>query len=614
MNWADFHFIRPYWLLLLFPAAGLIIWSLRQKLAQGNWASVCDDALLPFILQQTESKPHRWLHAVLSLASLLAIIALAGPAWERLPTPAFRNDSSLVIALDLSRSMDATDVKPSRLTRAHYKVADILNKRKDGLTALVAYAGSAYTVTPLTQDTATISNQLNALTTNIMPSQGGNTAAAIKQAVALLQQAGKMQGDILLVTDGIHSDIIKQAASLLGNYRLSVLGIGTTAGAPIQLADGGFLKDNQGNIVIPQLKPTQLATLARTGDGIYRSLSTDDRDTNALLALFDGQHSQESGQTSQQLIEKWDEKGPWLLLLLLPLMALYFRKGLLVVPVILLLNIPQPSYAFGWDDLWQTPDQQAQHAFLEDDFAQAATQFQSAEWQAAAEYKAGNYAESAATLADLTSPSAHYNRGNALAKAGELQQAADAYTQALEMDANHQDALFNKDLVEKALAQQQENQDQNQEQGDKQEQSEGEDSKDSESEGSESDQNQAEQEQSEQSDAEDAQKSESESGSSPPQDSKQQENDDPSAEQAEPESEQTEAEEQEEAQSESEGEASDQEPTPAAPSESQETDETDRATEQWLQRIPDDPAGLLKRKFKYQYQRQPQRRQQAQQW
>ena len=156
MSIADFHFIRPYWLLTLIPWLGVLVLTARHKLQQGNWSKVCDEALLPFILQQKAVNRSRVSLTMGGLASLLAIGALAGPTWERLPAPVFRNDSALVIALDLSRSMDAADIKPNRLVRARYKIADILKQRKDGQTALLVYAGDAFTVTPLTDDTDTI--------------------------------------------------------------------------------------------------------------------------------------------------------------------------------------------------------------------------------------------------------------------------------------------------------------------------------------------------------------------------------------------------------------------------------------------------------------------------
>jgi len=596
MNWADFHFIRPYWLLLLLPMIVVIIMSLRHRLSQGNWSDVCDKALLPFILQQSQSKPHNLRLFALSLASLLVILSLAGPAWDRLPSPAFRSDSSLVIILDLSKSMDANDIKPSRLIRAHYKIADILEKRKDGLTALLVYAADAFTVTPLTQDTATISNLLNSLSTQIMPSQGSNTLAALQHARSLMKQAGQIRGDILLITDGITPHIIQQAPDILGHYQLSLFGVGTEQGAPITLANGGFLKNAQGGIVIPKLKTDELASLANAGNGIYQTISTDDRDTNAFLAFIEQHASHGYDQESQHIVEQWDEKGPWLLLLLLPLMASYFRKGILIVPFITLslLQFPQESHAFSWQDLWQTQDQQAQHAFSNDEFERAAEQFQSPQWQAASDYKAGNYQQAADTLATLNTAEAHYNRANALTKLNQLQQAVEAYQDALELDPAHQDAQFNKDMVEKALKQQQQNQqsDQEKQQGEQQQ---------PQNQDSQSEQNQSDDKQ---------QGDEPQQSNDQQQSSNEQDSDKKSTEKLEAES----KDKSDEDKPKYENNDAEQKEMQTQSAEEQKMNETDRATEQWLKRIPDDPSGLLTRKFKYQYQQRKQRTQQEQQW
>jgi Ca-activated chloride channel family protein len=615
MSFSDFHFIRPYWFLALLPAAVFIILSLRNKLARGNWSEVCDDALLPFILQDSDKlAKRRWSSIAVSIASLLAIIALAGPTWERLPTPAFRNDAALVIALDLSRSMNATDIKPSRLIRARYKIADILQQRKDGLTALMVYAGDAFTVTPLTGDSATISNQLNALNTHIMPSQGSNTLAALNLAVELLQQGGQQQGSILLIADAINADSIAQAKDILGNYKLSILGIGTTEGAPIKLADGGFLKDTQGNIVVPRLVTSQLTSLARTGGGIYQSITSDDSDIKSLMANTYNAASQQATDDSKHLIEQWVEQGPWLLLILLPLAALYFRKGLLVIPLVVLMNYPQDSYAYEWQDLWQTPDQQAQQAFNQQQYDQAATQFQSPEWQAAAQYKAEKYQQAAETLQPLEQQSAdvYYNQATALAKAGQLEQALKTYQKALQLNPQHQDALYNKNLVEEALQKQQQDQkqdkDKRQSDSAKQKQSDDKDSKSSE----QSDNQQAQQDK----------QSKDATSDQANQDLQEQNNEfNKTQQQAEDELQKSSAAEQKDQAKQAESDQASKQQNAQKESAPQQTDqqanddsEQKQAQEQWLKRIPDDPAGLLKRKFKYQYSQRNQSTQQEQTW
>ncbi|MGZ8239486.1 MAG: vWA domain-containing protein, partial [Methylobacter sp.] len=283
MNLAEFHFIRPYWLLALIPYLAILAVMLRNKLSQGNWSAVCDAALLPYLLQEKAVNQSRWPLTAGALAALLAIVALAGPTWERLPSPVFRNDSALIIALDLSRSMDATDIKPSRLVMARYKIADILKQRKDGQTALLVYAGDAFTVTPLTDDTETIDSQLSALNTDIMPSQGSNTVSALEKAVELFKQAGLQKGSILLVTDGVDADKTLAAVKSLDKYQLSILGVGTDDGAPVALPEGGFLKDEQGNIVVPKLNSSELKKLAQAGNGVYQTITANNEDIQAVL-------------------------------------------------------------------------------------------------------------------------------------------------------------------------------------------------------------------------------------------------------------------------------------------------------------------------------------------
>ena len=277
MNPADFHFIRPYWLIAFIPYLAILTLMLRSKLRRGNWSEICDEGLLPYLLQEKAVNQSRLPLTAGAIAAFLLIIALAGPTWERLPAPVFRNASALVIALDLSRSMDAEDIKPSRLIRARYKIADILKQRKDGQTALLVYAGAAFTVTPLTEDTETIASQLEALNTNIMPGQGSNTAEVLNKAVDLFKQAGLQKGQIILVTDEADVDKTLPAAKALDGYTLSILGVGTVDGAPIAIPEGGFLKDEQGTIVVAKLNENGLKTLAQAGNGVYQALTADDR-------------------------------------------------------------------------------------------------------------------------------------------------------------------------------------------------------------------------------------------------------------------------------------------------------------------------------------------------
>ncbi len=577
MTIGDFHFIRPYWLAALIPYLAILALMLRNKPAQGNWSAVCDAALLPYLLQKKALKQNRRPLTAAAVAALLAIIALAGPTWERLPSPVFRNDSALVIVLDLSVSMDAADIKPSRLIMARYKIADILKQRKDGQTALLVYAGDAFTVTPLTDDTETIDSQLSALNTDIMPSQGSNAALALEKAVQLFKQAGLQKGQILLVTDGVDGDKTLAAVKALDHYQLSVLGVGTDNGAPIALPEGGFVKDQLGNIVVPKLNVGELAELAQAGKGVYQTLTANDTDIHNLPATLN-QSAQQPGQANNNLLlDQWADKGPWLLLPVLPLAALMFRKGLLCFALLLMLPLPKNSYALGWQDLWQSPDQQAQQAYNKQDFAKAAEQFQNPDWKAAAYYKAGQYDKALENLKDSKSA---YNQGNALAQAGQLEDALKAYEQALAANPNDSDAKYNKEIVEKALDKQKQ---QNPQQDNKQQ----EDSQQS-KEGDQSDQQKSDQNKTGEKPEQKPEQKQSEQQQSP---ENQPQN---KADEKKPEAEKAE-------QAEQDKDAAKQQGKQQTPADIQPLNEQQQANEQWLKRIPDDPAGLLKRKFKYQY-------------
>lgn len=617
---AEFHFLRPYCLLILIPYALVAVLMIRNKLNQGNWSSVCDAALLPYLLQKEAIHQSRWPLLAGIIAAFLVILALAGPTWDRLPSPAFRNDAALIIVLDLSRSMDAGDVKPSRLTMARFKIADILKQRKDGQTALLVYAGDAFTVTPLTNDTETIISQLSALNTEIMPSEGSNTSAALEKATELFKQSGLQKGHILLVTDGVEVDNSLAAVNALDNYKLSVLGVGTAEGAPIALAGGGFLKDRQGAIIVPKLDQSALEKLASTGHGNYQTLSASDEDIQSLLSAMEAS-KQQAGNASNQAIDIWHDRGPWLLLLVLPLAALSFRKGVLCFALLLILPFPKTSYALAWQDLWQTKDQQGAKAYQSGDFAKAANSFESKNWKVAAQYKAGQYDKALAILKGSKSADDFYNKGNVLAQDGKLEDALKAYQKALKLDPNNADAKYNKELVAKELEKQKQQKQEQQKQQDQQQQDQQKSKPQDQQSGDQGDQSQQ---------APSKPEENTESGKDPNKPGKSEESEQKPEQKPEQTQEQAQknAADQQKAQSSAgddkakaqeheqaakmeamrlkEQQKADAEKSPddkkmQVPAEEKPYDEKQQANEQWLKRIPDDPAGLLKRKFKYQY-------------
>lgn len=602
MDLTQFHFLRPWWLLALIPFIGGM-WTLwRSNVKQARWSQVCDAELLPYLLHANANQVHLGQREVLGAVVVLAIIALAGPTLERIQVPAFSNAAALVIVLDLSHSMDAKDITPSRLLRARYKIADILKQRKDGQTALVVYAGEAFTVTPLTTDTETINNQLSALQTDIMPSQGSDTGLALQRAMMLLKQAGSPLGQIILVTDGI-DDAAFAIAQTLGDVHLSVLGIGTVEGAPIPLAEGGFLKDAQGSIVIPKLDIAQLAKLANTGHGSYQTSTANDEDIQQLMRAVNRSMTDVDSKNTTLQLAQWSDLGPWLAVLIVPFAAILFRKGVLVFALLCFLPMPKTSYALTWQDVWQTPDQQAQQAYKQQDYAKAAELFVDPKWKSAAYYQAGEYAKAAELGLKSDSDSADfYNQANALAQAGKLQEAVAGYEHALKLNPNNADAKYNKEIVEKELEKEREKQQKNDDQQKSSEQNSNNQDKQS------SSQQQNKPSSSQQSDSNSTNESSSEQDTSGSPEQKPEHPD--LADKPPPASDKDHSatEEKKTAQQQSEAAeknaASEKNKSSAKPAVAEQADlsaEQKQANEQWLKRIPDDPAGLLKRKFLYQY-------------
>ena len=448
------YWFRPWWLLLL-PLLGWLLWQLwhRQKRA-GRWQMILPPAFHAALLSGGNGRDSKLPWIALGVAWLLTVFALLGPSWERVEQLSQKPADPLVVLLELTPEMLATDVQPNRLEQARRKLFDLLQNRSDAQTAIVVYAGSAHTLVPLSDDLATSRNLLDALKPSLMPEAGHRADLAVVKALTLLQQAALGDGRILLIGSSLtEQERLEIRRALSGkSTQFLMLGIGTAEGAPITQDDGSFLKDEQGAILVPRLDDAGLKAFATDLDGHYRHARLDDADLRELGLLDGPRNLRNDGQTLR--LDTWADQGYWLLLPLLLLAACAGRRGwLFCLP--LLLALPQPSYAFDFQDLWLRPDQQGQHLLKQKRPAEAAQHFEDHQWQGVALYEAGDYTGAAQRFAEGNDAHAHYNRGNALAKSGELEAALDAYDQALERQPDLRPALTNKALVENLLKQKQ---------------------------------------------------------------------------------------------------------------------------------------------------------------
>lgn len=634
----NFHFIRPEWLILL-PIATLVWLLILRKATTTQWKNHLPKAALKALQidQDIKQNMFRWW---LLLIWVLLIISAAGPSWIKQAVPSVSNQRAVVVVLDLSPSMLTQDVKPDRITLARFELLDILSSYQDGQVGLVAYSGTAHKVSPLTDDPSTVASLVPALSPEFMPETGSNVEAAISQAEKLLDDSGISSGQIILITDGVSETAIDNIAVQLKTSRsISILGIGKNEPAPIPNAEGGFLRDSKGDIVLTKLNVGSLQRFATATGGLYASQTANDSDTRSLVD--NSKVEAETNMTAVDSVEydSWQDMAYILVLAALPLFLLFFRKGVIYALLVFTVT-PFPSEAqqekaptntshTAVSQLFVNNNQRAARMLENGNNTEAAKTFTDDKWSAIASYRADDYHTVVQRLDALNDVSSLYNKANALALSGQLDKAIETYEQVLTLDPEHEDASYNKDVVEKLLndadssnSQKGDQSDSKESKGEDQTQSNNEEGSDGENSPSDSSSKEGEKNPSKESktnspntsDSDETDKSGSQDGQETNSLSEQSEKQANSED-----NEGNEGREQQDQRSsentkgqEAQPDASDNQKTElemkkglsekdsSDNSELENTVELSSNSEQWLRSIEDDPAGLLRRKFEYQ--------------
>ena len=452
------EWLRPEWLFAL-PAGLALAWAWwRARAGAGPWRRIVDPELLAHLAGRAPAVSARFALGIAVAVLVLACAALAGPAWRAQPAALHRDLSARIVVLDLSPSMDAIDVAPSRLERARGASAALLREAAGAQLGLVVFGADAFTVAPLMNDPDPLVHLLASLGTAAVPRAGSRPDLGLDMARALLERAGAAAGEVILVGDSAGDARTLEAARALADagFPLSVLAVGSAHGGPVRLASGAFASTDTGDILVAKPDFAALERVASSGGGRFQLLPPGGETPRFARGAQAWAELREAPARAASLRQ---DDGAWLALLALPFAALLFRRGWLACFALLALALPPPqaqAQAFEWPDLWRRADQQAAAAFVDRRPGEHARLLSrlgpESPWRAMLLYRSGRFPEAAAQFAAHDTADAHYNRGNALALDGRLEAALAAYGAALERNPAMRDALFNLALVREALA------------------------------------------------------------------------------------------------------------------------------------------------------------------
>lgn len=309
---ASFHFLRPWWLLAIIPMYLFMRFVVKSEDSLSQWQGHMSDAMIYHLAIKEQQKRRLTPKRLFMLFAVIITLVMAGPTWKQQPTPFFTDESVLIIGLDVSASMNTSDLQPSRLLRAKQKINEVLQKRGDAKTALIAFAGSAHVAMPITQDNEMIRHFLDVLDSSIMPASDKIPQSVLPAAEALLAQV-KAPSSILLLTDQTNQLAVTGFRNLLTGtpHQLVVWGIGENPDSG--LASSAGLSANDLNL---------LGELADVGNGNMVPFTHNSDDVEMVLRSLNN--------TLQNVDDNslpWFDAGYLLLFLLIPLQALWFRKG-----------------------------------------------------------------------------------------------------------------------------------------------------------------------------------------------------------------------------------------------------------------------------------------------
>ena len=477
-------FQHPESLLLLWALPfllGLLVYQHRSRAK--NWKQIASSRF-------SELLTHRWRPQrawskmlCLVLAWTFLVFALARPRWGFEWKDVPKGGIDLMVALDLSTSMLATDISPSRLERSKREMIDLLSLLQGDRIGIVAFAGEAFVQCPLTQDYRMAKMFISQLDVNLMPVQGTAVGSAIKKSIDSLEKASpeESQGKaILLITDGEdHGTNPLEMAKLAKEkgIRIFAIGIGSEEGAPIPLEKGGFKKDAAGNVIVSRLDAKTLEEIATLTGAQYLRSTTGSFELETIYKKgIRGELPDQAYGTTRQKI--WYERFPWFLLVALFFLFLEVamrefvrprrRKngavlGWFFLPLLVFSFSERGQAGSAGEGLYQKKEyEKAVEAFQKEEgknpedlvatYNRAVSQFRAGKFEGALE----GFAKAAQSKDPQLQIKSQFNLGNTLVTTGKLKEAAAAYEQVLQLSPQDKDAKENLEWVQRKLKEEEE--------------------------------------------------------------------------------------------------------------------------------------------------------------
>ncbi|MFJ4445759.1 VWA domain-containing protein [Pseudomonas sp. NPDC089422] len=446
------HFLRPWWLLTLLPGVLLpLLWVRRHDVRRQLTGIIAPHLVEHLVIRPRETQRLRPVHL---LGALLVTggLAAAGPTWTQDIPDFLDNRAPLILAVDLSPSMDADDMPPSRLAAARHTLHDLVQRRAGARTALIAFAGSAHLVLPATDDPALLDTFIQALSTDLIAQPGKDVLGVVDIAEKLLE-AENSPGTLLLLTDGADASQFDALAKRLAASDLQVLmlAVGSRDTGVLRDAKGMPRLDPEGRSVQGSFDAQGLKGLAEATDAPLGSLTLDNDDLD-WVELHAQQHFQAAKGDGETL--HWKDAGYWLCWPLALLAVVCVRRGWRVNWLVMLLfasslaGLPESARAGALADLFFTPDQQGRWAFEQGHYPQAAEHFKDPYWKGVAAYQASDYKAALAALAPLNRANAWFYQGNSYVRLFKFPQAIAAYRQALALQPAFPEASANLALAQ----------------------------------------------------------------------------------------------------------------------------------------------------------------------